>query len=138
MVHLTYQISPTIENDQLNALFSDAWDVHKQRDFQAIHNHSLGWVGAYAIGESSRHKRLVGYVNLAWDGGIHAFLLDTTVHPDYQRRGIGMRLVTHAISLAKERGMDWLHVDYEPDLEQFYKQCGLRPSSASVMNLQSL
>ena len=32
---------------------------------------------------------LVGFVNVAWDGGVHAFLLDTTVVPEYRRRGVG-------------------------------------------------
>jgi len=38
---------------------------------------------AYACAYDAEH--LIGFVNLAWDGGIHTFLLDTTVHPDLQR-----------------------------------------------------
>ena len=34
-------------------------------------------------------RRLVGFVHVAWDGGEHGFVLDTTVHPDLQRRGVG-------------------------------------------------
>ena len=40
---------------------------------------SLTYVAAYdTVGGG---EQLVGFVNVAWDGGIHAFLLDTTVHP---------------------------------------------------------
>jgi hypothetical protein len=38
--------------------------------------HSLTWITASSDGV------LVGFVNVATDGGAHAFLLDTTVHPD--------------------------------------------------------
>ncbi|TDC74765.1 GNAT family N-acetyltransferase, partial [Streptomyces hainanensis] len=40
--------------------------------------------------------RLVGFVNVAWDGGAHAFLLDTVVASDHRRLGIAARLVAVA------------------------------------------
>lgn len=98
-------------------------------DLDSILSHSLGHIGAYDA------ERLVGYVNVAWDGGIHAFLLDPTVHPDYRRRGLGSRLVRRAIELARERGALWLHVDYEPHLEGFYRACGFAPTAAGVIAL---
>jgi len=42
---------------------------------------SLGWVTA------SEDGRLIGFLNVAWDGNRHAFLLDTAVASDRQRRG---------------------------------------------------
>jgi predicted N-acetyltransferase YhbS len=77
----------------------------------------------------------VGFVNLAWDGGVHAFFLDTTVHPAWQRRGIGQRLVNLAAQESRRSGAEWLHVDYEPHLEPFYRACGFRQSLAGVMRL---
>ena len=84
---------------------------------------NIAWrpLGAYDGG------RLVGFVKLAWDGGDHAFVLDTTVHPQYQRRGIGRLLVRRATEIAEENGVEWLHVDHEPHLEGFYARCGFRP-----------
>ncbi|MFC9861249.1 MULTISPECIES: GNAT family N-acetyltransferase [unclassified Streptomyces] len=79
--------------------------------------------------------RLVGYVNVVGDGGVHAFVLDTTVHPDEQRRGLGRRLVTTAAEQARARGARWLHVDYEPALAGFYAGCGFRPTAAGLMAL---
>jgi ribosomal protein S18 acetylase RimI-like enzyme len=76
---------------------------------------------------------LVGFVNVAWDGDIHAFLLDPTVHPSAQRRGIGQSLVKAAAAAAKERGIHWLHVDYEPQLDDFYRACGFQRTMAGVM-----
>lgn len=126
---ITYRVSPTVGNDELNALFAAAWEGHTARDFAPILARSLAYVCAYVAGE------LVGFVNLPWDGGIHAFLLDTTVHPAHQRQGIGSHLVTLAAAEARRCGIRWLHVDYEPHLEAFYRGCGFQPSPAGVMRL---
>lgn len=90
---------------------------------------SLVHLGAY------QGDLLVGYVNVATDGGAHAFLLDPTVHPDHRRRGLGRRLVTEAAKVSRERGAQWLHVDFEPHLQTFYESCGFRPTLAGLIRL---
>jgi uroporphyrinogen decarboxylase len=118
-----------VTNDALNALFSASWPDHQACDHMPILSRSLAYVCAY------REEHLVGYVNVAWDGGVHAFLLDTSVHPGYRRRGIGRELVRRAAAVARARGMEWLHVDYEPHLEEFYRGSGFRPTRAGLMHL---
>ena len=127
---ITYRITPPVTNEAMNSLFAAAWGASAEVDFQPVLAHSLAYVCAYD------GANLIGFVNLAWDGGIHAFLLDTTVHPEWQRRGIGRRLVQEAARVAAERGMHWLHVDYEPHLEKFYRDCGFRPTLAGLLHLQ--
>ena len=129
MISIEYHISPLISDSALNVLFRAAWVDHKISSFEPILSRSLAYICAYD-GDS-----LVGFVNVAWDGGVHAFLLDTTVHPDYQRQGIGVRLVLEAVATAKDQGIHWLHVDYEPHLDTFYKQCGFQPTLAGLMRL---
>ena len=126
---VSYHISPPLNNEQLNILFAAAWPHHARRDFAPVLAHSLACICAF------QEETLVGFVNLAWDGGIHAFLLDTTVHPARQRQGIGRHLVTHAVAEARRHGMHWLHVDYEPHLEPFYHACGLTPTLAGLLRL---
>jgi ribosomal protein S18 acetylase RimI-like enzyme len=123
------RLSPPVSDAQLNALFAAAWPGHRDHAFAPLFARSLAYLCAY-VGE-----RLAGFVNLAWDGGIHAFILDTTVHPHFQRRGIGTRLVLAAADAARERGIAWLHVDYEPHLEPFYRACGFVPTLAGLMRL---
>lgn len=127
---IRYAISPPVSDDQLNALFATAWDDHQPADFQRALAHSLAWVCAWD------GERLVGFVKLIWDGGNHAFLLDTTVHRDVQHRGIGTRLVTEALAVARQHGVEWVHVDYEPHLHGFYTACGFRPTQAGLVNLR--
>lgn len=113
----------------MNELFETAWQNHNWTNFQPILKQSLGYVCAF------EGEKLVGFVNLAWDGGVHAFLLDTTVHSHWQKRGIGLKLVKQAAKFAKESGLLWVHVDYEPPLESFYQQAGFRPTLAGLINL---
>jgi GNAT superfamily N-acetyltransferase len=90
-----------------------------------LERHSLTWIGAFSSG------RLVGFVHAVWDGGTHA--LDTAVHPDFQRLGIGRDLVRAVTDAALEAGCDWVHVDYEPELASFYENaCGFRPTAAGL------
>jgi GNAT superfamily N-acetyltransferase len=91
---------------------------------------SLCWVTAHETG------RLVGFVNVAWDGGIHAFLLDTAVHPSFGRQGLGTVLVQRAAGEAQRLGAGWLHVDYEPHLEGFYRGCGFGETKAGLLKLR--
>ena len=128
-LQVEYRLNPAIGNDQLNALFDAAWTNHARSDFAPVLARSLAFVCAYAA------NRLVGFVNLAWDGGVHAFVLDTTVHPDWRRRGIGRQLVRHAVDVAQGRGIEWVHVDFEPELRGFYYGCGFRPTDAGVMRV---
>jgi GNAT superfamily N-acetyltransferase len=108
-----------------------AWDDHAPREFAPVLARSLGVVAAFVS------DRLIGFVNLATDGGEHAFLLDPTVDVAHRRRGIGTQLVRRAAALATERGCKWLHVDYEPALAPFYRAAGFRDSLAGVMRLDS-
>lgn len=121
--------NPDVGSAAVNALRASAWDEPQTSEWAHILEHSLGWICAFDDGA------MVGFVNIAWDGGQHAFLLDTTVHRAYQRRGIGTQLVREAASLAREAGVIWFHVDYEADLEPFYAACGFRPTSAGLLHL---
>lgn len=95
-----------------------------------VESHSLGWVTA------RRADQLVGWVNVAWDGGSHAFVLDTLVAASTRRQGIAIRLVAVATDGAAAAGCEWLHVDFEPELAPFYfGACGFRSTPAGVISL---
>jgi GNAT superfamily N-acetyltransferase len=82
-------------------------------------------------------ERLVGFVNVAWDGGVHAFVLDTMVAAHARRGGVGRALVEMAIRDARAAGCAWLHVDFEPELRPFYvAACGFAPTDAGVIRLR--
>ena len=129
MTEITLQIDPHPRQAELEALWQVAWGTSGAADFSAILARSLVHLGAY------EGNHLIGFVNVATDGGVHAFLLDPTVHPDHRRGGLGRRLVIEAARLAAERGAEWLHVDYEPRLAEFYRKCGFARTEAGLMRL---
>jgi ribosomal protein S18 acetylase RimI-like enzyme len=100
-------------------------DWHGQLD-----RHSLGWVCA------RDDEGLVGFVNVAWDGAGHAFIVDTIVAARARRQGVGSRLVAIAVERARAAQCEWVHVDFEAYLTPFYiAACGFQPTSAGVIRL---
>jgi GNAT superfamily N-acetyltransferase len=124
-----YRIDPFPTDPALDELWRRAWNAPLGRSYQGILSRSLGHLCAYEA------ERLVVFVNISWDGGVHAFILDTCTDRDFRRRGIATELVKRAADLARERGAHWLHVDYEPHLHEFYSACGFVHSAAGVMKL---
>ena len=131
MDELVITANASLNNDELNALFAISWPSHVSRDFGPVFARSLVYLSA-RVG-----ARLVGFANVATDGGEHAFLLDPTVAPDFRRRGIGRGLVVRAIAEARSRGARWLHVDYSVELEPFYRSAGFQPTAAGLVLLDT-
>ena len=98
--------------------------------WERVNRHSLGWVCA-RDGDA-----LVGFVNVAWDGASHAFVLDPVVSGAARRRGVGTGLVAAAVDGARAGGCEWLHVDFEDHLAGFYlESCGFTPTGAGLVKL---
>ena len=123
------------ENTELNRLHADAFEhgVFSDAEWdwnEVVAQHSLGWVTARS-GDS-----LVGFVNVAWDGFVHAWIQDTVVADDRRRNGVGTELVRVATNEARDAGCEWLHVDFDEGLEPFYiTSCGFTPTQAGLIDL---
>ena len=120
------------DNRELNTLHAEAF-AHAILDIDwtsQVKAHSLGWVTARDAGE------LIGFVNVAWDGDIHAFILDTIVSAKRRRQGIGTQLIAVAEAEAGAAGCEWLHVDFEEEYRPFYLDaCGFESTPAGLMAL---
>jgi predicted N-acetyltransferase YhbS len=119
-------------NDELNVLHAAAFDypVEDVDWLGQVQRHSLGWVTA------RDGSALIGFVNVPWDGGIHAFILDTIVSARTRRQGVGAQLVQIAAQQAGAAGCCHLHVDFVEELRPFYLgRCGFRPTAAGTLPL---
>jgi GNAT superfamily N-acetyltransferase len=122
-------------SEEVNALHAEAfgtrvYDESEWNWVQAAGRYSLGWVAARDQG------KLVGFVNVPTDGGVHAWLQDTMVATRTRHSGIGTGLVEHAKRGAREAGCEWLHVDFDEHLAPFYYgACGFTPTSAGLLAL---
>jgi GNAT superfamily N-acetyltransferase len=130
----TYEWRGVFTNAEFEALHAEAFDHRPEgSDWQTrLDQHSLGWVCARRSGQ------LLGFVNVAWDGSTHAFILDTMVARPLRRHGVGSELVAVAVREAKAAGCEWLHVDFEDDLRRFYlDSCGFRSTMAGLLRLNN-
>ncbi|WP_202918690.1 GNAT family N-acetyltransferase [Saccharothrix deserti] len=129
---ISYEWRGRFENGEVDALHAEGFD-HRPLDddwWGQVTRHSLGWVTARRDGD------LVGFVNVAWDGGIHAFILDTLVTKAVRRQGVGRELVATAVDGARAAGCEWLHVDFDDHLKPFYfDSCGFQPTNAGLIAL---
>lgn len=119
---------------EVNALHADAFDhpVFDDDWGSLVEQHSVGWVTARTDG------RLVGFVNVVWDGLVHAWLQDVIVATSAQRAGVGARLVDVAGDGARAAGCEWLHVDFDDHLRSFYfESCGFTPTNAGLIDLSA-
>ena len=130
---ISYEWRGEFVNDEVNALHAEGFG-HRvlADDWRAqVCAHSLGWVCARHDGE------LAGFVNVPWDGGVHAFILDTMVAAQARHRGVGTRLVAVAAEQARVAGCEWLHVDFEDHLRPFYfGSCGFSPTNSGLRRLR--
>jgi len=139
MADLSHPNRPSFEwrggfsNAEINRLHAECFEHPLvETDWWAqVTEHSLGWVCMRTA------SKLVGFVNVAWDGGAHAFLLDAMVAGTLRRGGYASRLVAEAVQRATVAGCEWLHVDFEPHLRAFYlNACGFKPTDAGLIALR--
>ena len=132
---ITYTWRGEVANDELNRLHAEAFGtrVYSADEWNwvdVLNRHSLGWVTA-RVGDT-----LVGFVNVLWDGLVHAWLQDTMVASDARRRGVGTEVVKVAVEAARSAGCEWLHVDFGEHLRPFdLEACGFSPTSAGLIAL---
>lgn len=132
MDHVQFEWRGRIDNHALNALHADAFehDIFED-DWQGlVERHSLGWVLA------SDSSGPIGFINVPWDGGVHAWLQDVIVAKRARRAGVASRMIDVATAHARTAGCEWLHVDFDEELTGFYiEACGFTPTAAGLKRL---
>jgi GNAT superfamily N-acetyltransferase len=132
---ITYEWRGEFDNPEVNALHAEAFDtrVFDESEWnwrELVDRHSLGWVVARDGTE------LVGFVNVLWDGLVHAWLQDTMVAAKAGRQGVGTQVVAVARDAARDAGCEFLHVDFDDDLKPFYYDaCGFTPTNGGLIAL---
>jgi len=120
---------------EVNQLHAEAFNTSVFADSELkwrelVERHSLGWVTA------RNSTDLVGFVNVVWDGFTHAWIQDLMVRSTSRRQGIGVRLVHETRLRSRSAGCEWLHVDFDDHLRDFYYDaCGFETSNAGLIDL---
>ena len=117
-MNIRYDNSKEIDRNSLRDLFlSVNWDSGNYPDKlqEAIWN-------SHAVVTAWDGGKLVGLVNSLSDGVMTAYFPNLLVRPDYQKQGIGKRLVESILEEYKTYALKVL-IAYD-DTVDFYKKCG--------------
>lgn len=76
-----------------------------------------------------RSKRLIGFARMVSDGVFAALINDVCVHPDYQRQGIGKKLVAQLLRRTRRLGPSSFAVFPRPHERMFWWGNGFRVTS---------
>ena len=87
--------------------------------------HSLCTLAAYS------GNRLIGIVRAVGDGVSILYIQDLLIHPDYQHRGIGSRLLNEMLRLYPDVNQTVLLTDDTPETVGFYESAGFRKVQAA-------
>ena len=132
---VNYEWRGLFASSEVNSLHAEAFETRVFSDTEwdwssLTARHSLGWVTA------RDGEQLVGFVNVPWDGFLHAWIQDVMVAVSHRHCGVGRQLVDEAVRGARAAGCEWLHVDFDDELKPFYfDACGFTPTNAGLIAL---
>ena len=115
---ITYLYDKEVEPNSIRDLFlSVNWSVGDKPDkLQRAFSHSdkviTAWDG----------EKLVGLINSIADGSLTAYIPYMLVNPDYQKQGIGKKLVRMIV--LKYESYERIVLLTEKDTVDFYRKCG--------------
>jgi len=130
---ITYEWRGTFANDEWHVLHAQAFETRVFDDdwVSLTATHSMGWVVA-----RDEEANLMGFVNVVWDGLVHAWIQDVMVSTSARGRGVATDMVAVVQRHAGAAGLEWLHVDFDDELRGFYfDRCGFTPTNAGLIAL---
>jgi len=134
---ITYRWRGEFSNVEIHAVHAEAFGTRLYEEsewnwIEQCERYSLGWVVA------RDGSRFVGFVNVLWDGLVHAYLEDVMVSAEARHRGVGVGLVRAARGGAGAAGCEFLHVNFDEELRTFYiDACGFAPTLGGLMELSA-
>ena len=83
----------------------------------------------------NQQHQLIGFARAISDGVFHAVLLDIVVHPHFQNRGIGKKIVRASLERLQQAGIKDITLFASPHLTDFYHKLGFvaQPDNLQMM-----
>lgn len=129
---LHYEYSPHLKAEQVARLRELVdWDGRVDK-FEKKLGNTYFCVACFA------DDTLVGYVDVVSDGIDDAYIRDLVVHPDYQRRGIGSKLLDMIITRVRSDRIKTLNVVFEPRLKDFYEKSNFAIMAGGIIDNETL
>lgn len=94
----------------------------------ALAAYELAMQNSYAcVSARDQSGRLVGCGRLVSDGAIHCWLHDIIVLPEWRGLGVGKRVVTALVDVARDAGIPYLGLFAAVGMAGFYEKVGFQP-----------
>jgi ribosomal protein S18 acetylase RimI-like enzyme len=131
-MELRYEYSPHLKAEQVAGLREMVnWDRRIEKFKKKLGN-TYFCVACFA------DDTLVGYVDVVSDGIDDAYIRDLVVHPDYQRCGIGSKLLDMIITRVRSDGIKTLNVVFEPRLKEFYAKANFVIMAGGIIDNEAI
>jgi len=140
---MTNEIQETIIFKETLPDIKEYWDLFQTTGWNQEYNFSIQDL-ANAIQNSwysmsiYDSDKLIGFGRVIADGVHHALIVDLIIHPDYQSKGLGSRLLDKLVSKCKKNKIRDIQLFSAKDKYAFYEKFGFekRPDNAPGMQLR--
>ena len=127
-----YEYSPPLKAEQVAELRELVnWDGRIEKFKKKLGN-TYFCVACFA------DDTLVGYVDVVSDSIDDAYIRDLVVHPEYQRRGIGSKLLSMIIKRVRSDRIKTLNVVFEPRLNEFYEKANFVIMAGGIIDNEAI
>lgn len=128
---LEIKLVHTVPVAQLEAIYQDAGWWHKDDNnsnefLYGICQNSALFAGAFI------EDRLIGMARVLSDLCSDAYIQDVAVLSNYQKLGIGTKIVAFLVQELKKKGVDWIGLIGEPGTASFYENLGFRQMNGYI------
>jgi len=115
---LQFRINPDIKAEDVANLRSKAGWGKREDKLEKILGNTYLTVACFD------RDRLVGFVDVISDGIDDALIRNLIVDPDYQRKGVALKLLSIITKRVREDGIKTINVLFEPALKELYLKAG--------------
>lgn len=81
--------------------------------------------------------KFIGFSRVISDEGLYAFIVDVMIHPDFQKKGIGIQPITYTVKELEKDNIRLIQLIFSPELEAFYQHCGFSILKAGSIKNQN-
>lgn len=131
-MNYTFSINMPLSNDEVPDLRESIGWGRRDQDYPALFKRCNFWAGV-----RDEDNNLIAFGYVAGMGLEHGYLEDIIVHPDYQRKGVGVKLVRSLLEESERFGLEVVSVSYEDKSKNFYHTCGFTTSAGGVWKKES-
>ncbi|PJN90692.1 GNAT family N-acetyltransferase [Bacillus sp. mrc49] len=120
-------INMPISNHEVPELRELVGWARRDEDYPRLFERSNFWAGV-----RNEDNKLIAFGYVAGMGLEHGYMEDIMVHPDYQKWGIGVKLVRELLNESERYGLEIVTLTYATKHKNFYETSGFIPCSGGL------